>query len=239
METTKGLVIKTLKYGDTSAILRVYTEDYGTKSFLQKGYFNSKKKALRSLQFPFAMAEFSFKTNKKSDLILPTQIVPIHAFSQLFQHPIKMMMLQFLAEIYHMVLKEEEANSRLFAFMVDQLQLFNHKDSHYADFHLVFLIELTRYLGFAPNTTHIDYQFFDMQEGNFIQDKNATFLLNQAETKLWKQLILADFTIDSKNQFNQAERNALTLNLLNYYRLHIPNFKEPQSLEIIKEVFNA
>ncbi|MGI9526801.1 MAG: DNA repair protein RecO [Weeksellaceae bacterium] len=239
MEKTRGFVIKTLKYGDTSAILKVYTEAYGTKSFIQKGFFNPKKRPLRSLQFPFAMAEFSFKLNQKSTLILPSQISPIHSFTQLFQHPIKMMMMQFLAEVTGMVLKEEEDNLSLFSYLETQFKTFNDKLDHFADFHLIFLMQLTQHLGFSPNTSRFHYPYFDMQEGIFIPDKNATFLLNEQETMVWKRLIQSEFKQDSVNLFNQIERNALSHMLLNYYKLHIPGFKEPHSLEIIKEVFNS
>lgn len=239
MEKTKGFVIKTLKYGDTSAILKVFTEEFGTISFLLKGFFNPKKKTLRSLQFPFAMAEFSFKRNKKSDLILASQITQTHEFTSLFQHPVKMLMVQFLAEITHLVLKEESENKNLFDFIENSLILFNHKETHFADFHLFFLTRLTLFLGFYPNLNHIEYPYFDLQEGTFIPDKNATFLLNQNETEIWKRMVQFEFDLESENQFSQNERTLLTNLLLDYYKLHIPGFREPNSLEIIKEVFNS
>ncbi|MXV37534.1 DNA repair protein RecO [Flavobacteriaceae bacterium Ap0902] len=239
MEKTKGFVIKTIKYGDSSVILKVYTAAFGIRTFLQKGYFNPNKRQLRSLQFPFAMAEFSFKQNKKSDLILPTQIIPVHSYSNIFMHPIKIMMLQFLAEISYLAIKEEEDNPKLFDFIEKHLHLFNEKTNQFADFHLIFLLRLTEFLGISPNISNRYHPYFDIQEGSFIPDTNATFLLNEYETSLWKRLLTSTFHAESKNQFNQIERNILTDIMINYYKLHVPGFREPNSLEIIKEVFNS
>lgn len=236
MEKTIGFVLKSFKYGDTSAILHLYTQDFGMKSFLIKGFFSPKKKQIRTLQFPFVQVELAFKPNKNSELTHLYHVQPLKAYTGMHQHPVKLLMLQFLSEVLHLALREDEPNLKIYQFIAFQLNVFDAKKQNFADFHLIFLMRLTQFLGFFPNTENAHLPYFDLQEGNFSAQRHSPFRLDIAHTQLWIKLIHTEFDVAYQNQFNTQSRQNLLNALLDYYTLHIPGFREPKSLKIVKEV---
>ena len=236
MEKAIGFVLKSLKYGDSSLICHVYTRESGMMSLLIKGFFVKGKKNLRSLNFPFHQLEFHYKPGNKSSLIIPRSLQAVNSFHQMYQHPVKMLMLQFLAEILFTVLKEDDANYNLFDFIETHFVKFDKKEMHFGEFHLIFLAQLTRFLGFYPNSENQQFPYFDLSEGKFTQEKTAEYRLNEEMTILWKKLFNSVFSQEYQNHFTQSQRQELLMTLLNYYELHLPGFREPKSLEILKEL---
>ncbi|MDO5655589.1 MAG: recombination protein O N-terminal domain-containing protein [Flavobacteriaceae bacterium] len=235
MEKAFGLVLKSIKYGDTSLIAYIYTREFGMLSLLFKGFFSSKNKSLRLLTYPLVPVEFSFKPNKKSSLILPRQPQAYLSWNETLENPVKLMMLQFLAEILHNVLREDDINPKLFDFIYNQLNIFNEKKHHFAEFHLILLMKLTQFMGFSP-MKNSDGKFFRLTEGDFTHHQNSDFSLNEIETQNWKKLLDCSFSPDYQNQFNRTHREQLLHSLILYFQIHISSFKEPDALTIIKEI---
>src|SRR5690606_41971163 len=101
MEKTRGLVLTSIKYGDTSAILQVYSKDFALISIWLKGFYNKKNKKLRTIQFPFTEIEFSFSSQQKSELKITSNLQISQFFYVMHQHPIKSIMLQFITEFVY------------------------------------------------------------------------------------------------------------------------------------------
>jgi DNA repair protein RecO (recombination protein O) len=132
-------------------------------------------------------------------------------------------------------IQEEEKNEALFQFIETALIWLDHHD-HAANFHLVFLLEITNYLGFYPDTSGAaDFPIFDMANGMFTTNPNAE-ALTEHETSLFKQLIHLEFDTNQKS-FHSLERQILLKILIDYYSLHLTGFRKPKSLEVLKEVF--
>ncbi len=239
MEKTKGFVLTSIKYGDTSAILQVYTQDFALISLMLRGVYGGKNKRFKSINYPFTEIEFSFKPQQKSSLIIPSNLQVSNSFFEMHQHPIKAIMLQFIAEVVHQCLKQDEKNLDLYEFLEEQIQIFNNKKEHFAEFHLNLFLNLTSYFGFFPNQENFDFPYFDLIEGRFTQQNKSPYLLSAQETEDWKNLMQSEFTEESKNQFNTVSRQRLTEILLDYLRIHLEGFKEPKSLLILKEVLSA
>ncbi|PZQ82915.1 MAG: hypothetical protein DI548_11505 [Flavobacterium johnsoniae] len=111
-------------------------------------------------------------------------------------------------------------------------------DSHdeIANFHLILLLEITKFLGFYPDASTNDYAFFEMTEGIFTPFQSLSCLSVQ-ETMLFRKLLALRF--DSNQQvFNGKERQQLLKIILDYYSFHLDGFKKPKSLEVLKEVFS-
>ena len=97
------------------------------------------------------------------------------------------------------------------------------------------MLEMTKFLGFYPDTSESIYKFFDCREGNF-SNFQGTNCLSEHETFLFKKLIDLKFDSDQK-VFASIERQILLKILLEYYTIHLDGFKKPKSLEVLKEVF--
>jgi DNA repair protein RecO (recombination protein O) len=143
-------------------------------------------------------------------------------------------MLLFICDVLTQVIKEEEKNNDLFVFIETSLMWLDNQEN-FSNYHLIFLVEITKYLGFYPDLETINNNYFECIEGKFIVS-NTNTTLNLTESNLLKTLFLLKFN-ESKNIFNQQERQVLLKIILQYFKTHIQGFKEPKSLEILKEIF--
>ena len=134
----------------------------------------------------------------------------------------------------HNCIREEEQNENLFAFLETTLLWLDTHDE-VANFHLMLLMEITKFLGFYPDVSNDDCAFFEMTEGMFVPFHGIT-CLTEPETLLFRKLKDLKFDSDQK-VFNGKERQILLKILLDYYTFHFDGFKKPRSLEVLKEVF--
>ena len=234
MEKTKGFVLKSLKYSDTSAIFQVYTEDFAMLSLLIKGFYSSKNKKNRFIQYPFTQIEFNFRKN--ANLVHPCKIQSHDNFINAHQNPLKLMILQFLAEVIYTTLKEDEPNAAIYNFINHQLSIFNKKETQFAEFHLLLLANLTKLLGFYPNSKNDSLPFFDLNDGQYTDNATAFYKINKEESIHWKSLFQQNFSIQYINQFKPDVRQNLLKYLLDYYILHVPGFRTPKSLEVLRQL---
>ena len=123
----------------------------------------------------------------------------------------------------------------LFDFLETALLWLDHHDE-IANFHLILMLEATKYLGFYPDISDIDMPFFEMIEGVFTPF-HAISSLTEHETNLFKKLINLKFDTDQKT-FHVVERQIVLKILIDYYSLHLDGFKKPKSLAVLKEVFS-
>ena len=141
----------------------------------------------------------------------------------------------FLSEILHHSIQEEEKNENLFTYLETALiWLDTHEET--SNFHLILLLEITKFFGFYPDTSEIDFKNFEMTDGIFspFQGMNC---LNEHETHLFKKLINLKFDSNQK-VFAGIERQILLKIILEYYSIHLDGFKKPKSLDVLKEVFS-
>lgn len=144
------------------------------------------------------------------------------------------MIVVFLSEILLYSIQEEEQNVNLFTFLETALLwLDNHDD--FANFHLILMLEATKYLGFYPDISEIDYKYFELSEGKFTAFQAASSL-SEHETNLFKKLLELKFENNQKI-FHIIERQVLLKILIDYYAIHLDGFKRPKSLDIMKEIF--
>lgn len=237
MNTTLAFVLTHLKYGDSSGIFHFYTKDYGIVSGISKGAFSPKKNSQKNAFFPLNQIELTFYPNSKSDLKTLKSIQPVKSYQTLHVWHSKIAMVQFLAEMLYISLKESEPNSALFNYLENQFNLLDEKQTNFADFHLVFLFRLTQFLGFYPNLEKNSNGTFDLLEGQNIMTTNGNTTLSAEENMLWQKLANAAFNASSPNLFNQAQRKLLIELLVQYYEIHQSEFRKPKSLEILNLLF--
>lgn len=233
---TRAIVLTSLKYGDSSRIVRFYTESKGIKSLMFKGAYAKKNRQV-SLFMPLNLVELVFEEKPKHDLENFREAKNLYHYQNLHLNPAKTTISLFLTEILHHVLKEEEANPRMFQFLWTSLEIFDQKKTGYADFHLWFLFQLTKFLGFYPNL-QIGAKYFDLNEGVSTNQIPSGFYISQHELTDWEKLSQLNFLTEIHPRFNQNSRNEILNNLLKYYELHIFDFQRPKSLEILKQVFD-
>ncbi|HBK84233.1 MAG TPA: DNA repair protein RecO, partial [Flavobacterium sp.] len=140
----------------------------------------------------------------------------------------------FLSEVLHHAIKEEEKNENLFYYLETTLQWLD-THSHVSNFHLILLLEITKYLGFYPDISNKNLPYFEKIEGIFTPIESSS-CLSKEQTRLFTKLIALKLD-DESSHFSSTERHTLLNVLLNYYSTHLDGFKKPKSLDVFKEVF--
>jgi DNA repair protein RecO (recombination protein O) len=232
---TKAIVLSSLKYQEKSLIVKCFTESDGLKSYFVPSAYSSKKANQKIAYFqPLTLLEIEAIHKNKGTLEHFKEIRMAHSYYTINTDIVKSTLVIFLSEILHHAIKEEEKNQNLFSFLETALLWLDTHDE-VTNFHLILMTEVTKYLGFYPDDSEIDFPFFDIKEGYFTPFQN-THTLSDHETHLLKRLLQLKFDSDQK-VFAGLERQLLLKILLDYYTLHLEGFKKPKSLEVLKEVF--
>jgi DNA repair protein RecO (recombination protein O) len=232
---TKAIVISSLKYQEKSLIVKCLTLSDGLKSYFVPNAFSAKKSSQKIAYFqPLSLLEIEANHKNKGTLEHFREIRLAHAYQTISSDIVKSTIVIFLSEIIHHSIHEEEKNETLFDFLESALLWLDaHEET--ANFHLILMIEMTKFLGFYPDTSETTARFFDCKEGTFIPFQ-GTDCLSEHETFLFRKLLSLKFDSDQK-VFTGTERQILLKTLLHYYTIHLDGFKKPKSLDVLKEVF--
>ncbi|MBN8640802.1 MAG: DNA repair protein RecO [Flavobacteriales bacterium] len=233
---TKAIVISSLKYQEKSLIVKCFTQSDGLKSYFVQSAFSSKKTTQKIAYFqPLTILEIEASHKNKGTLEHFKEIKLATAYQTINIDIIKSTIVIFLSEVLHHSIQEEEKNEHLFTFLETALLwLDTHEET--ANFHLILLLEITKFLGFYPDNSDTDFPFFEMNEGQFSL-LHGISCLSEHETHLFKKLMNLKFDSDQK-VFAGIERQILLKILLDYYSIHLDGFKKPKSLDVLKEVFS-
>ncbi|TGV00694.1 DNA repair protein RecO [Flavivirga rizhaonensis] len=235
---TNAIVLSKLKYRDNDLIVRCYTEQLGIVSFLLRGVLKNKKGHSKTAYFQLLsqlQLVFLYKNNRSLQTIKETKLNTI--YTSLHSNVLKSSIVMFLSEVLSNTLKEEEKNETLYSYIETTL-LWLDTHSEYSNFHLLFLLNLTRYLGFYPDTKNIDYPFFNLNEGKFEIKSQDRYTISGENLTLLKQLLGTTFDALSTVQINARQRQSFLSMILLYFELHLGSFKTPKSLQIFNQVFN-
>ncbi len=232
---TSAIVLSSLKYGDTGLIIRCYTERFGAKSFILKNAFSGKNKKA-SLFTTLNRIKIIYEDKNGNHLAYLKQFEAEAYYGSLYFQPLKMAVVFFLGETLNAVLKEEEPNPSLFGFISEKLNVFDALKSNYADFHLWFLMNFTRFLGFYPHFSD-DLPYFDLVNGTSTNNLNSGFEIGGTDLNLFKRLVSLDFPPMENRSFNQTQRRRALDIMIQYYELHIADFRRPKSLDVLHQLF--
>jgi DNA repair protein RecO (recombination protein O) len=233
---TKAIVISSVKYQEKSLIVKCFTQSDGLKSYFVRDAFSGRKSNQKIAYFqPLTILEIEAVHKNKGTLENFKEIKIAVPFQSIHSDVMKSTIVMFVSEILHHSIHEEEKNEDLFSYLeASLLWLDNHNQT--ANFHLILLLETTKFFGFYPDISNIDFKYFEMTEGLFTVFQGFSSL-SEHETQLLKKLIGLKFNSDQK-VFAGVERQVLLKILLNYYSFHLDGFKTPKSLEVLKEVFS-
>ena len=239
LHKTRGIVLHHIKYSETSLIVKIFTELFGLQAYLVKGA-RSKKSTFRSSHFqPMTMLDLVVYHREKRDLqhIRESEISePFHA---IFTDIRKSTIALFLAEMLLKTLKEGENNTEMFDFISSSLNFLEIQEEGIENFHLFFLIKLSRYLGFYPQgTPRSGNNFFDLREGKYTstQPLHPDFLNKE------KSLALYALSIARAGELSglvnaKTGRSELLNAILIYYQIHLSGLTNIKTIEVLKEVF--
>lgn len=238
MIKTKAIVISSLKYQETSLIVKCYTQETGVQSYLLKGILKNNKNGLKSAYFqPLMQLDMIASCRKKGALEYIKEVKINYHYQRMYVDMVKNAVAFFLSEISYAILTEEYKDEQLFTFFEKYLQWYDNS-AFSANFHLKFLIDLTQFLGFFPDMLSSRNHYFDVEEGIFVQEQNGHYLLDKVNTEIFKAFIFRELNEIDTIYLHREQRNKLLEAILKYYQWHLPNFRIPKSWEILRTIFN-
>ena len=236
--TTKAIVLSAIKYGDTSLIVKLFTASDGLKSYLLKGVLASKKGKLKTAYFqPLTQLEVVAYHKNKGTLESIREAKPSYHYISLHTNITKNALTFFLAEMLSNSIQEEEDNENLYEFLEASLQWLDTHDE-ISNFHLYFLIVLSKYFGFYPDTSDNDAPYFDLLEGAFVYGLSLNPMIMGENLNFFKRFLGINFDVISSIKMNKKQRQELLKSIILYYELHLHGFRKPKSLAILNEVFS-
>jgi DNA repair protein RecO (recombination protein O) len=238
MHSTNAIVLSKLKYRDNDLIVRCYTQQHGLVSYLLRGVLKSKKGNVKPAYFQL-LSQLQLVSNFMPNRSLQTikEVKVNYVYSSLHTNVLKGAITQFLAEVLTISLKEEERNESLFSFIETTLQWLD-SQKEYANFHLLFLLKLTKHLGFYPDTSTISNPYFNLMDGTFVVEKPNNYSISNENLTLLKNLLGTTFEALHSIRINTQQKQSFLNMFLLYFELHLGSFKKPKSLQIFNQVFS-
>jgi DNA repair protein RecO (recombination protein O) len=219
LHKTRGIVLRFTRYGETSIIVTIFTDAFGLQSYIVNGVRSKSAKPKIALYQPLTLLSMVVYHRENANLERIKEIQVLHPYQSLTADMKKSGIAMFLTEILNKTVKEESHAKDLFDFLSDSLMAIDGLVTGYENSHLIFLIKLSRYLGFGP-------QFANEIIGGRITDNETELALTE--------LLKKDFN-DTISLTNQQRRNILDL-LLRFYADHLENFGEIRSLAVLREI---
>lgn len=236
---TRGIVLHTTKYGESSLIVHCYTEQFGRQTFMMKGVRKSRKNNRSNLFQPLFILDFEVYYKDSRDIQLVKEVSRVLPLNSIPFDVTKSTQAIFMAEVLYRVIKEEESNPMLANFLISSIQYMDTMEEPSADFHIIFMFQLSRHLGFYPqNNFGGGNMFFNLARGKFkSQAGDPEIVLDTEASELWNRYMLADLQGVKKLGFSGVQRKITLDNLVRYYKMHVSGMGEVRSLEILHAFF--
>jgi DNA repair protein RecO (recombination protein O) len=242
IHSTKGIVLRTVKYGETSMIATIYTELFGVQSYIVNGVRKSSKKGpgKANLFQPAAILDLIVYHNELKNLQRIKEFKWGYIYQHIFFDILKNSVALFMVELLQKTLRQPEANPDLFHFIEDAFIHLDEADAHVtANFSLFFALHLTSFYGFRFSDDYSDETpFLDLQEGEFMHDHPIhPFFLQGQYSFVTSQLLKVMQPHELKEiRLNQEMRRVLLQAYQTFYALHIHDFGVMKTLPILYEV---
>ena len=240
LQKTRGIVLHTLNYAEASVIAHIYTEDFGMQSFLLNGVRKSKAKFNANLLQPLSCVEVVAYYKPGKSLHRVNELSSSPAYTSIPYDTVKTTIALFLAEVMYRSIREEEKNEALFEFIYNSVQYLDHQQEQFYLFHLLFMVKLSRFLGFYPKIDSMSAaSIFDLREGVFTDQLPLHADIVDMQTGQYLSLLLkANLDTLDKVYILSDHRKKLLKSLVTYYELHQTHGFELRSLHVLEEVLS-
>lgn len=236
---THAIVLRTVKYGESQLIVDLFTREAGRVQFICRVTRSGRTGARRQLFQPLTMLDVVYDSRPTRSLQRFRDVQLAKPYTSIPFQPEKLALTLFLAEFLCYALRGEQRDNLLFDYVANSLDWLDNVADHFANFHLVFMLRLSRFVGFYPNLyAEGRDEWFDLRSGTFVGTRPLhDDCLPPVEASRIKLLMRMTFENMHVFRMNRQERNRCTDVVLYYYRLHIPDFPQLKSLPVLRELF--
>lgn len=217
---TRGIVFRFTKYGDTSIIVNIFTDLFGLQSYLVNGVRSKSGHGMISLYQPLTLLDLVVYHRENANILRIKEARCLHAYQHIHQDIRKTTIALFLNEVINKAVKDQSNAETIFGFLMRSFISLDQLD-RVENFHLQFLVQLSRHLGFGVHDTRevLEGARFTLEE-----DTALAGLLNSGYTDC--------------PDVPYAQRRILLEQLLSFYHRHLENMTEIRSVDVLKEVLH-
>lgn len=237
MIVTRGIVLNTLRYSDSSVITRIYTEELGLRPFMVRTGSGKTAMAKLVLLQPLGLVQLSFTNDERKTMRTVRTIEREKMLNAIPFDTVKTCVALFVAEVIARSIGEEEQNEELFEFLREAVILLDETKESVSNFHLKFMLEFSRFLGFYPQVKDAGNRYFDLLEGEFTPfEPIHPYIMEDAVVEGLRQILSTSMATFHQVKIGSQTRRILLQKLIDYYRLHLHGMKEISAHKVLEEV---
>lgn len=236
---TDVIVLRTLKYGDSKLVVDTFTKTNGRLSFIVTVSNSRRGRIKKQLFQPLMLLSAAIDVRSKASLHKIVNAAIKVPYVSLPFNPYKLSISMFIAEFLCYALRGEQCDEPLFCYVEDSLLwLDGCGEADFANFHIVFLLRLSRFLGFFPNLDdYCEGDCFDLRTGCFCHALPFhSDVLNPQDTSMVRTMMRLNYQTMHLFRMSHIERNRFLDIALRYYAIHIPNFPDMKSLAVLRDL---
>ncbi|HEY4935195.1 MAG TPA: DNA repair protein RecO [Puia sp.] len=242
---TKGIVLRTVKYGETSVIVAIFTELFGLQSCLVNGVrtISGKGGSKAGLFQPAAMLDLVIYHQETKNLQRLKEYSWNHLYQHIFSDVVTHAVALFMIELLQKCLKQPEPNPELYNFMEDALKGLDQAGLQVqANFPLFFALHLAGFFGLRIDDNYSEKRsFLDLEEGYFSEEKPShRYYLEKPLSEISSHLLkimqpaeLADLPL------NKEKRRLLLMAYEDFYSMHIAGFTSLKTLPVLGTILEV
>ena len=233
---TQAIVLSAIKYGENSRVLKCFTREFGLQAYMVNGLSSKKGVVKTGMILPLSQLDLLVTHKGKGTLERIKEARVLMPYTKLHTDPVRNALALFIAELLTRAIREEGPNPEKFHFIQERCYALDGLEVVPPHFHIAFMLGLTHFLGFYPDArlTLAD-AYFDLMEGNFLLSQPLHPYYMDKQTTAALQVLLKK---EEEARISKPIRRKLLYDLLQYYRIHIAEFGELKSVEILEALFS-
>lgn len=220
LQKTRGLVLRFTRFKETSIIVTIFTESFGTHAYIVNNV-RSQKSARMALYQPLTLLDLVVYHKPNQQIARIKELKCIYAYQSFSTDIRKSSIAMFLSEVLNKCLKDESHPQEVFEFIQNSFITLDHLTNNIENFHLIFLLKLSRYLGFGANRS--DEVLIDS-------------LVHTTQDDTLSALLTAEYT--TQLTLNYQQRRLALESIIRFYASHVDSFGDLRSLEIVRELLS-
>ncbi|WDZ98602.1 DNA repair protein RecO [Mucilaginibacter sp. SJ] len=238
LHKTRGIIFRATDYGESSVIVQIFTERFGLQSYIINGAKKPKAKIGRNMLQPLHLLDLVVYHKNTGSVQRISELKNAPVLLSIPYDVIKSCIAIFLNEVLYKAIKQQSPDENLFDFIFSAIEWLDHQTESVANFHLIFLTRLTRYLGFYPDRYMAgEADYFDIKNGQFTRYKPESIsYLSPPHTQNFALVLQTGFEDMHLLKLSNDERRYLVQKLLEYYAMHIEGFGNIKSADVLEEV---
>ena len=217
---THGVVFRFVKYGETSIIVTIFTAQFGLQAYIVNGVRSRSGKGKIALYQPLTPLDLVVYHKETATIMRIKEAKCIYAYQRINLDVRKTTIALFIEEIINKSIKEEDHANELCDFLINSLIALDKIDRP-ENFHLIFMVMLSRHLGFQPQNPAevLGGRVMDFEEENAL-------------------IQILDAHYDTELSITNTQRRSILDALLRFYGMHVENFGVMKSLTVLREILS-